>query len=351
MRIAVAMSGGVDSSVAAAVLKDRGHDVVGITLKVWEESRCCSLKDADDARRVSAALGIPHYVIDAGPDFEDLVVIPFLDSMASGQTPNPCVLCNRRLKFSWLADRAALLGCEKVATGHYARITEGEDGGPELKRGIDLSKDQSYFVVPEKREDLARLLFPLGGLTKSEVRKIAEELGLPVADKPESQDLCFIPDGDVPAFLDMRLGPDRPGPILGPGGAKLGSHKGARAYTLGQRKGLGVSSPKPMYVVSKDMEKAAVVLGPREKAMARAVTVSPVSYLVPGLGNAPFKCAVRTRSTGKISPCSVSPAGDGAEITLFEPQFAVTPGQLAVFYADDLVLGSGWITGANPQGA
>lgn len=348
MRIAVAMSGGVDSSVAAAVLKELGHDVVGITLKVWDESRCCSLKDADDARRVSDALGIPHFVLDAGPDFEGMVVTPFLDSMNAGLTPNPCVLCNRRLKFSWLADRASLFGCEKIATGHYARITGGADGGPELRRGLDLAKDQSYFVVPEKREDMTRLLFPLGGMDKAEVRNIASKLALPVAEKPESQDLCFIPDGDVAAFLDKRLGPDRPGHVFGPGGEKLGTHKGARALTIGQRKGLGVSSKKPLYVISRDLENASVTLAPKEKLMARTLTVNPVSYLVPGIGGGPFNCTVRTRSTGKISPCSVSPAGDGAEISLFEPQFAVTPGQLAVFYMDDLVCGSGWITGWRP---
>lgn len=349
-RIAVAMSGGVDSSVAAALLLEGGVEVVGLTMKLWDDSRCCSLTDADDARAVARILKIPHYVVDAREQFERDVITPFVEEWRAGRTPSPCVQCNRRLKFGWLLERARVLGCEGLATGHYARVERDAAGRPILLRGADRGKDQSYFVVPESREVLERLRFPLGGYSKEEIRRMAEARGLPVAGKPDSQDLCFLPEGGLAEFLDDKLGPDAPGSVVDVSGARLGGHSGMRNYTLGQRKGLGIASKAPLYVVGKRAETREVVLGPREMAMHGSFTVTDAAWLA-DLPGSRFACAVRTRSTGQLTECEVETSGGSASVILSKPQFAVTPGQFAVFYDGDLVLGGGWIVSAEPSGA
>lgn len=341
-RIAVAMSGGVDSSVAAALLKERGFDLVGVTLKIWDESRCCSLSDADDARKVADLLGIPHYVLDAREAFETGIINPALKDYSQGLTPNPCVLCNRRLKFSWLLDRVALWGCAKVATGHYARIDATGDT-PRLLRGLDHAKDQSYFVVPESTAILDKLLFPLGDFHKEEIREMALVRGFSVAQKPDSQDLCFLPPGGLGEFLSLNLGPDKGGEVVDNKGRLLGTHKGLRRYTLGQRKGLGVAAKTPLYVVKRDFANSRVVLGPKEEASKIRFPLRNLDTLSATPLEEKSSLAVRIRSTGGITPCRLRRDGQSWEVVLSEPLFAVTPGQLAVFYDGEVVVGSGWI--------
>jgi tRNA-specific 2-thiouridylase len=338
------MSGGVDSSVAAALLCEAGHEVIGLTLKVWDSSRCCSLEDAEDARRVAGHLGIRFYVLNALAPFEAAVVGPFVDAYRAGRTPSPCILCNRRVKFRWLLDRVLALDCDALATGHYARV-EGEPGCRVLRKGLDPGKDQSYFLVPEDRSVLDRLLFPLGGMTKQEVRAEAARRGLPVAQKAESQDACFVPDGNLSAFLEGRLGPDRPGEIVDQEGASLGRHAGLRAYTVGQRKGLGLSSPSPLYVVARDAEAGRLVVGPRDAVMASGLVARGAVWLADELPER-ISCAAKIRSTGREVPCRVAVEGARVRVAFEEPQFAIAPGQAVVFYDGDRVLGGAWIEGA-----
>lgn len=335
------MSGGVDSSVAAALLCEAGHEVIGLTLKVWDNSRCCSLDDVDDARRVAWHLGIRFYVLNAVEPFEAAVVGPFVGAYRSGHTPSPCIQCNRRLKFRWLLDRVLVLGCEALATGHYARV-EGEPGRRVLRKGLDPGKDQSYFLVPESRSTLDRLLFPLGDLAKAQVRAEAARRGLPVAKKAESQDACFVPDGDLPAFLAQRLGPDRPGDIVDLRGAMLGRHPGLHAFTVGQRKGLGLSSRSARYVVAKDVQANRLVVGPREAVMAPGLIARDPVWLADELPDR-FACAAKIRSTAPEVRCRVLLDGERVRVAFEEPQFAVAPGQAVVFYDGDRVLGGAWI--------
>ncbi|GAB6062321.1 tRNA 2-thiouridine(34) synthase MnmA [Deferrisoma palaeochoriense] len=349
MRVAVAMSGGVDSSVAAALLQERGHEVVGLTLKVWERARCCSADDVEDARRVAARLGIPFFVLDAHGVFDREVVEPFARGYEAGLTPNPCVVCNRRVRFRWLVERARLLGCAWVATGHYARLEERPGGGVRLRKGLDPKKDQSYFLVPERSEDLEGIRFPLGGWTKEEVRRKAAELGLPVARKAESQDVCFVPDGDVAGFLDRRLGPSPRGEIVDLKGQVLGTHRGQRAYTVGQRRGLGISAPVPLYVLRRDGPGNRIVVGPREALLCRDMDVDKTVWLEDDLPQE-FECCVKIRSTAPEVACRVRRRGAGARVRFATPQFGVAPGQFAVFYRADEVLGGGWIREAGGRG-
>jgi len=342
------MSGGVDSSVAAALLAEGGMDVVGVTLKVWDDSRCCSLSDADDARGVARRLGIPHYVIDARAAFEELIIAPFLETYGLGMTPNPCVQCNRRLKFGWLLTRIALWGCRRLATGHYARIRENPDGGKSLLRGLDHSKDQSYFVAPQSPETLERLLFPLGGHTKADIRGMAAGLDLPVASKPDSQDLCFIQKGGLDRFMEANRAKGTRGKVVDLEGRTLGSHEGIDRYTIGQRKGLGIASKAPLYVIDKIPGENLLVLGPKENAQARSFTVADCNWLEADAATALISCSVRTRSTGRIEPCKVVREDDRAFVELAEPLFAVAPGQFAVFYDGEVVLGAGWISSRTP---
>lgn len=348
MRVAVALSGGVDSSVAAALLVDQGHEVVGFTLKVWDTSRCCSVEDVDDARRVARHLGIPFYVLDAHDEFEREVVVPFVDAYGRGLTPNPCVWCNRRIKFRWLLARTRALDCEALATGHYARL-DGAPGERRLRRGLDPTKDQSYFLVPEAAGDLDRVLFPLGELTKAEVRVAAQDRGLLVAAKAESQDACFVAGGDLASFLATRLGPRAaPGDVVDQEGRVLGRHRGIHAYTVGQRKGLGIAGAAPLYVVKKDAERNELVLGPRSAVVVLAVAVSDLVWLAP----LPpvFDAGVQIRSTAAAVPCRVVTQVDRARVAFLTPQFGAAPGQFAAFYAGDLVLGGGWLEQVNGDG-
>ncbi len=350
-RVAVALSGGVDSAVAALRLLEDGHEVVGFTLKVWDRSRCCSIEDVEDARRVARHLDIPFYVLAARDVFEREVVAPFVAAYASGWTPNPCVACNRRVKFGWLLDRARALGCEAVATGHYARL-DGRPGRRRLRKGRDPAKDQSYFLVPGRPDGLDAVWFPVGGWTKEEVRGAAGEAGLPVAAKAESQDVCFVPDGDLEGFLARRLGPARPGEIVDRAGRVVGRHQGVRAYTVGQRRGLGVAAREPVYVVAKEPARNRLVVGPRSAATAPGLEVSEAVWLYPGPPDGPVRAAVKIRSTGREVPCTVVAQGNRARVRFDAPQFGVAPGQMAVFYDGDVVLGGGWIAGptGEPEG-
>ncbi len=356
-RVAIGLSGGVDSAAAAALLKEEGYDVVGFTLKVWDSSRCCSIEDVNDAARVADALDIPFYVLDAHDIFKKEVVDPFVRSYAEGKTPNPCIPCNQKVKFSWLLERAAQLGCDYVATGHYARL-EGEPGARKLLRGLDEAKDQSYFLVPDNPDGLDRVLFPLGALRKSEVRKIAERYKLPVATKSDSQDVCFV-HGDLEGFLaghlgETYLGESGGGEIVDTAGQVRGRHSGVFAYTVGQRKGLGISNPTPLYVIERDVENNRLVVGPREDTYSNGLKGDNAVWLCGAppvekageAGEDEFDCTVKIRSTASPEPCKVKRDGDSVEVTFASPQFGVAPGQMAVFYDGDLVLGGAWITGA-----
>lgn len=330
--------------MAAALLLEAGHEVVGVTLKVWDRSRCCSLEDVEDARRVARHLGIPFYVFDAHEEFEADVVAPFVEAYRRGLTPNPCIACNRRVKFRWLLSRVLALGCDGVATGHYARL-EGEPGARRLLKGVDSNKDQSYFLVPDDASVLDRILFPLGGRTKEEVRRLAAEKRIPVAQKTDSQDLCFIPDGDLGSFLAARLTGTSPGEIVDREGRVLGHHGGIHSYTIGQRKGLGVAGLEPRYVLRRDATGNRLVVACRQDLYTASLVADHPVWLaaVPESG----RCTVKIRSTARAVGCRVIQQTDGGEpevSVLFDrPQFGVAPGQMAVFYAGDLVLGGAWI--------
>ncbi|HSH69264.1 MAG TPA: tRNA 2-thiouridine(34) synthase MnmA [Deferrisomatales bacterium] len=344
MRVALGMSGGVDSSAAAVVLCDQGHQVVGFTLKVWDRSRCCSLEDVADARRVAARLDLPFYVLDAHEVFQRQVVEPFVAAYAAGTTPNPCIWCNQRVKFRWLLERARALGCDAVATGHYARLVDGP-GGRRLLRGVDRAKDQSYFLVPDAPDGLDRVLFPLGEWTKDQVRALAAGAGLPVARKADSQDVCFVPEGDLAGFLARHL-PRREGEIVDRQGRVLGHHRGVHGYTVGQRRGLGVSAPEPLYVIDCDPSTARVVVAPRRALWAGGLVGEGAVWLPGAEDRVTLACTVQLRSTGHAAPCRVERHGDQVRVLFEAPQFGVAPGQMAVFYAGDEVLGGAWITSA-----
>jgi len=344
VKVALGMSGGVDSSAAAVVLREQGHQVVGFTLKVWDRSRCCSLEDVVDARRVAAHLDLPFYVLDAHAEFERQVVEPFVAAYAAGTTPNPCIWCNQRLKFRWLVERAHALGCDAVATGHYARLLHGP-AGRRLLRGIDRSKDQSYFLVPDSPDGLDPVLFPLGGHTKAEVRRLARDAGLPVAAKADSQDVCFIPDGNLESFLARYL-PGGEGEIVDQEGRVLGHHRGVHGFTVGQRRGLGISASEPLYVVATEPRRGRVVVAPRRALLARGLVGEGAVWLAgtdPGQG---LECEVQLRSTGRAVRCRVEVTGAQVTVLFAEPQFGVAGGQMAVFYGGDEVLGGVWIRSA-----
>jgi tRNA-specific 2-thiouridylase len=353
-RVVVAMSGGVDSSVTAALLKREGYDVVGITLQLYDQGElakrkgaCCAGQDIYDARRVAEELGFPHYVLDYENRFRDRVITEFVDSYARGETPIPCIRCNERVKFADLLASAKELGADALATGHYVRRIEGANG-PELHAAVDPSRDQSYFLFATTREQLSFLRFPLGGLMKRDVRALATELGLGVAEKPDSQDICFVPDGDY-AKLVAKLRPDalKPGDIVDVNGRVLGRHDGVIHFTVGQRKGLGLSgNEEPLFVVKLDAREARVIVGPRDYLRSRTIALKEMNWLAPA---EPQDCLVKVRSTRAGVPARVTPLEDGcATVEIAGGEDGVAPGQACVLYAEDgvRVLGGGWIARA-----
>jgi tRNA-specific 2-thiouridylase len=350
MRVVVAMSGGVDSSVAAALLAEQGHEVIGLSMQLYDQSpthsfgRCCTLDDLHDARRVAASVGFPHYILNFEGEFADRVIGNFVSEYAAGRTPIPCSHCNADVKFSTLADRARGLGAEHLATGHYARVEQGPDGRWLLRRGVDRDKDQSYFLFSLTQGQLAGAVFPVGTLSKASVRAEAARLGLPVADKPESQEICFIPAGDYASFVESRTTAVKPGAIVDQRGQQLATHAGVHRFTVGQRKGLGVSAHSPLYVLRIDADSGTVLVGPRSALDRTTFTASAANWISrePSVDWLPASAQIRHRHTpagGRLRQI-----GDRrVEFTFDEPQPAVTPGQAAVFYDGDIVVGGGWI--------
>jgi tRNA-specific 2-thiouridylase len=354
-RIVAAMSGGVDSSVAAALLQRQGYDVVGITLQLYpsdgptkKKGACCAGQDIYDAKRVAEQLGIAHYVLNYEERFRKYVMEDFAQSYARGETPIPCVRCNERVKFADLMDTARALGAEALATGHYVRRLEGADG-VELHAADDGARDQSYFLFTTTKAQLAYLRFPLGAMEKSAVRAVAAELGLTNAAKPDSQDICFVPEGRYSAVVE-KLKPDaaRPGEIVDTAGHVLGRHEGVIHFTVGQRKGLGLSGhDEPLFVLSLDAAKARVVVGPRSALGASAIALYDVNWLAAVDG--PFDCTVKVRSMRPPVAARVTPLeGRAAHVQLLADEDSVAPGQACVFYDDSRVLGGGWIARAQP---
>lgn len=363
--IAVAMSGGVDSSTAAAMLKAEGHSIVGLTMQLWNQrrlagtegipeqvqGRCCSIDDVYDARRVAETLGIPYYVVDHQERFERDVVRPFVNDYLSGRTPIPCSLCNNYLKFDQLLTTAQQIGAEAVATGHYARNEyDPRRGRWILQRPADTSKDQTYFLFGLTQEQLARTLFPLGGYTKPEVREMARAYGLALAAKPDSQEICFIPGGDYKRFIQAYLEeqgeplPDSAGELVTVNGEALGRHDGIHNFTVGQRKGLGIASPSPLYVLSIDRDSRKVTVGSGEQLLRRSLRVRHPNWIsIPELHDA-MRVKVRIRHRHEPAPATIWPAAsDEVEVNFDEGVRAVTPGQAAVFYDRDEIVGGGWI--------
>jgi len=352
-RVVVGMSGGVDSSAAAALLVEQGYDVVGITLKLWPqdcvnraEDKCCGPQAVTDARAVSHKLDIPYYLVDEAEDFQKQVINYFAEEYRAGRTPNPCVMCNEKLKFGTLISRARQLGAEKVATGHFARVELSADGARHLlKRGRDPRKDQSYFLFSLKQEQLARTLFPLGELTKTDTREIARDCQLKTADKEESMEICFVPDKDYGKFLQQsNLVQKHQGDIVDVHGHVLGKHDGIEFYTIGQRKGLGLSSPRPLYVVELDAQNNRVIVGDESMLDRAEFRVERCNWIPWESPPASLEATTKIRYNHPGTPATITPTSDGgARVRLHTPQRAITPGQACVFYQDDLVLGGGWI--------
>ncbi len=356
MRIVVAMSGGVDSSVAAALLVREGHDVIGLSMQLYDHSAadgeggvrfgsCCTLDDLYDARRVARALGIPHYIVNFERSFEDHVVSDFVREYAAGRTPIPCVHCNGDLKFASLVDRADGLDANAVATGHYARVEYDEASRTHrLMKGLDAAKDQSYFLFTLTQAQLARARFPVGALDKPAVREEARRLGLTVADKHDSQEICFVAAGEHADFVATRAGSVPAGLIQDRDGRVLGRHEGIHRFTIGQRKGLGLSSPIPLYVVDIDAETASVTVGPREALERTTLTASRVNWISGDVPAAPIRAQARIRYRHRDAAAAIVPIDvNRVSVTFDEPQTAITPGQAVVFYDEDVVLGGGWI--------
>ena len=346
------MSGGVDSSAAAALLIEQGWDVIGITLKLWPqdcvnraEDKCCGPQAVTDARSVAHKLNIPFYLVDEAEDFQKVVINYFAEEYKAGRTPNPCVMCNERLKFGNLINRARQLGADHIATGHYARIERREDGRYLLRRGRDLRKDQSYFLFSLRQEQLGRVVFPLGELTKSDTREVARECTLKTADKEESMEICFVPDKDYGRFLQQaNLVQKHRGEIVNLQGRLLGHHDGIEFYTIGQRKGLGLTSPSPLYVIELDAANNRVVVGDDTALDRDELQVERCNWIPFEEPPASIEVIAKIRYNHPGTSATVTPLPNGAaKVKLHTPQRAITPGQACVFYQDDLVVGGGWI--------
>ncbi|MBI3950035.1 MAG: tRNA 2-thiouridine(34) synthase MnmA [Acidobacteria bacterium] len=384
MKIAVAMSGGVDSSTAAAVLRQQGHEIVGFTLQLWNQrrrtgpngeplpSRCCSLDDVYDARTVAAHVGFPFYVLNMEEEFEDRVVFPFVRDYLSGRTPIPCVSCNTHVKFRSLLEFAEQLGFEKVATGHYARIEQAEETGRFLlKRGVDATRDQSYFLFELTQDQLARTIFPLGHLSKKEVRRIALEANLAVAHKGESQEICFVPDGNYARFVEEyrrtgmmetpelqmkgtrkdQLPPLEPeGEIVTSTGEMLGRHQGIHRYTVGQRRGLNLAVGQPLYVIRLDRDRQRLIVGSEDELLSTTLRAERTNWISIPVLTEPLPVTAKVRYRHKEAPATIEPLDNDSVCVRFdEPQRAFTPGQAVVFYQDEVVVGGGWICDSQPE--
>ncbi len=350
-KVVVAMSGGVDSSVAAALLKQQGYDVTGMMLRLWSEpgkeesNRCCTPDSMAQARRVAGILDIPFYVIDAKDVFRETVVQYFLDGYARGETPNPCLMCNRQIRWTFLLNHALALGAEFLATGHYVRIENIESGGRNLLRAVDHSKDQSYVLHVLKQDQLAHALFPVGEFPKPEIRRIAADFGLPTASRADSQDLCFLAGEDYRGFLQRHASETlQPGNIVTTSGNSIGRHNGLSNYTIGQRKGLNVASPVPLYVITKEASSNSLVVGTLDELGFTELTARDVNWISGKTPAEPFRAQVKIRYTAREAEALVSPmAGNQASVKFDAPVRDVTSGQAAVFYQGELMLGGGII--------
>jgi len=351
------MSGGVDSSVAAALLVEQGYEVIGVMMRLWAEigpgtgssNKCCSLEAVNDARSVAERLNIPFYLINVEQPFKTQVVDFFIQEHAAGRTPNPCLACNRHIRFGYLLDYARSLGASYLATGHYARVHRNGSGRYQLWRGADPAKDQSYVLHVMGQAELAQALFPAGDYTKPQVRALAAERGLPTASRAESQDLCFIADGDYRRFLhDWAPEISNPGPILDRQGRQLGTHRGLPSYTVGQRSGLGIAAPRPLYVLEMDRVRNALVVGPVEELGSDRLRTGPVNWVSGEAPAGPIRVGVQIRYHTPTAVAIITPLPDGgAEVQFADPLRSAMPGQGAVFYDGDLCLGGGVITETN----
>ncbi|HWZ81593.1 MAG TPA: tRNA 2-thiouridine(34) synthase MnmA [Terriglobales bacterium] len=365
--IAVAMSGGVDSSVVAAMLRAEGHNVIGLTMQLWNQrrlaghegmpesvqGRCCSLDDVYDARRVAETIGIPYYVVNHEERFERDVVRPFVEEYLSGRTPIPCSLCNNHLKFDQLLIVARQIGADRVATGHYAQVVFDDPSGRwMLERPVDHAKDQTYFLFGLTQEQLSRTMFPLGGMTKPEVRELARQYALVIAEKPDSQEICFVPGGDYKKFLDAYLAEQGEPPLETPGemvttdGTVIGEHTGIHNFTVGQRKGLGIATGSPLYVLQIKGDTRQVIVGHDEDLYSKTLTTHRNNLISVAELTEPMRVAVKIRHRHQPAPAMIESTGpDQIQVTFDAPQRAITPGQAAVFYDGDAVVGGGWIEG------
>ncbi len=361
---AVAMSGGVDSSVVAGLMARHGDNIVGLTMQLWNQrrlpelategatGRCCSLDDVYDARYVASLLGIPYYVVNFEERFEEHVVKPFIDDYLHGRTPVPCTLCNNFIKFDQFLDMADSVGAGKIATGHYARLSfNPETGRHEMRTGVDLGKDQTYFLWGLTQPQLARAMFPLGGMTKPEVRALAKDLGLPVADKNDSQEICFVPNGDYASFIDayfrekgIEPGQTR-GDIVSTDGRVIGEHEGTHHFTVGQRRGLRIAAAEPLYVIATEPATQRVIVGRNDDLLRQRLVARDVNWVSLAPIDSPREVQVKIRNKHAAAKATLYPTADDdrVEAHFADPQRAITPGQAAVFYDGDLVLGGGWI--------